>query len=75
MDSTFKLGEIKFIHIHHSGLITWKGNCYYSFRYVSVAVVSNIDNKVSFNIERFNNFRPFSIPFTISRAQLKEAGS
>ena len=32
LDSTFKLGEIKFIHIMlHYGLFTWKGICYYSF--------------------------------------------
>ena len=58
----------------HSGLFTWKGNCYYSFRDVFVAVIINIHNKVSFNIECFMDFFPLSIPFIISEAQLKEAG-
>ena len=70
MDSTFKLCEIKFIHImHHYGLFRWKGNCYYSFTDVFVAVTIYIYNKVSFDIhvEHFKNF-------SISGAQLKEAG-
>ena len=42
---------------------------------VFVAITINIHNKVSFNIECFKNFLLFSsIPFTISGAQLKEAG-
>ena len=33
MDSTFKLGEIKFIHIMlHYGFFTWKGICFYSLQ-------------------------------------------
>ena len=61
MDSTFKLGEIKFIHIMlHYGLFTWKGNCYCSFTDVFIAVATNIHNKVSFNIECFKNFLSFS---------------
>ena len=32
LDSTFKLGAIKFIYIMlHYCLFTWKGYCYYSF--------------------------------------------
>ena len=46
-----------------------------SFTDVFVAITINIHNKVSFNIECFKNFLLFSsIPFTISGAQLKEAG-
>ena len=57
------MGEVKFIHIMlHSSLMTWKGNCYYSLTDVFVAVVIKIHNKVSFNIECFKNFLPFSIP-------------
>ena len=76
MDSTFKLGEIKFIHIMpHYGWFTWKGNCYYNFTDVFVAITINIHNKVSFNIECFENYLPFSsIPVTIPGAQLKVAG-
>ena len=76
MDSTFKLGEIKFIHIMpHYGWFTWKGNCYYNFTNVFVAITINIHNKVSFNIECFKNYLPFSsIPVTIPGAQLKVAG-
>ena len=72
----FKLGEIKFIHmIIPYGLLTWKGNCYYSFTDFFVALTINIHNEVSYNIECFNNFLPFcSIPYTISGAPLKEAG-
>ena len=56
-------------------MFTWKGNFYYSFTDVFVAITINIHNKVSFNVECFKNFLPFSsIPFTISGAQLKEAG-
>ena len=51
----------------HNGLLTWEGNCYHSFTDVFVAVVINIDDKVSFNIECFKTFVPFSpISFTIS---------
>ena len=40
-----------------------------------VAVTINIYIKVSLNIAYFKNFLPFSsAPFTISKAQLKEAG-
>ena len=54
---------------------TWKGNCYYSITNVLIVVAINIRNKVLFNIECFKNFLPFfSIPFTISGAQFKEAG-
>ena len=61
MDSTFKLGEIKFIHIMlHYGLFTQKAYCYCSFTDVFVAVTINIHNKVSFNIECFKNFLSFS---------------
>ena len=76
MDSTFKLGEIKFIHIMlHYGLFTWKGYCYYSFTDFFVAITINIHNKVSFNIECFKNYLPFSsIPVTIPGAQLEVAG-
>ena len=76
MDSTFKLGEIKFIHITlHYGLFTWKGNCYLSFTDFFVVITINIHNKVSFHIECFKNSLPFSsIPFTIPGAQLKVAG-
>ena len=75
LDSKFKLGEIKFNHIMlHSGLFTWKGYYYYSFTDVFGAVAINIRNKVSFNAECLKNFLPFSsVPFTISRTQLKEA--
>ena len=63
LDSTFKLGEIKFIHIMlHYGLFTWKGNCYCSFTDVFIAVATNIHNKVSFKIECFKNFLSFSPP-------------
>ena len=56
-------------------MFTWKENFYYSFTDVFVAITINIHNKVSFNVECFKNFLPFSsIPFTISGAQLKEAG-
>ena len=59
----------------HYGLFTWKGNCYYGFTDVLIAVAINIRNKVLFNIECFKNFLPIcSIPFTISGAQFKEAG-
>ena len=59
----------------HYGLFTWKGNCYYGFTDILIAVAINIPNKVLFNIEYFKNFLPFSsIPFTTSGAQLKEAG-
>ena len=76
MDSTFKLGEIKFIHIMlHCGLLTWKGNFYNSFTDFFVAITINIHNKVSFNIECIKNSLPFSsIPFTIPGAQLKVVG-
>ena len=51
------------------GLFTWKGNCYYSFKDVLVAITINVHNKVSFNIGYFKNFLPFSsIPFTIPGA-------
>ena len=68
---------MKFIHIMlHYDLFTWKGNCCYSFTDVCVAITMNIHNVVSFNKECFKNFLPFSsIPFTISGAQLKEAGN
>ena len=47
MDPTFRLGEIKFIHITlHYGLFPWKGNCYYSLIDVFVAITINIHNKV-----------------------------
>ena len=53
----------------------WKGNCYYSFTDVFMAVAINIHNKVSFDTGCFKNFLPFSsIPFTLSGAQLEEAG-
>ena len=70
------MGEIKFIHIMLLyGLFTWKGNYYYSLTDVFVAVAINIHNKVSFNIECFKNFLPFSsTSFTISGTQSKEAG-
>ena len=59
----------------HYGLFTWKGNCYYGFTDVLIAVAINIRNKVLFNIECCKNFLPISsIPFTISGAQFKEAG-
>ena len=60
----FKLGEVKFIHIILLyALFTWKGNCYYSFTDVFVALTINIHNEVSYNIEHFKNFLPFcSIP-------------
>ena len=76
MDPIFKLSKIKLIHsMLRYGLFTWKVNCYYSFRNVFIAVAINIHNKVSFNIEGFKNFLPFSSIFlTISGAQLKEAG-
>ena len=58
----------------HYGLFTWKGNCYYGFTDVLIAVAINIRNKVLFNIECFKNFLPISsISFTISGAQFKEA--
>ena len=61
MDSTIRLGEIKFIHIVlHYGLFTWKVNCYCSFTDGFIAVAINIHNKVSFNIECFKNFLSFS---------------
>ena len=42
---------------------------------VFVAITINIHNKVSFNIECFKNFLPFSsISLTVPGAQLKEAG-
>ena len=42
---------------------------------VFVAITINIHNKVSFNIECFKNFLPFSSKsLTIPGAQLKEAG-
>ena len=42
---------------------------------VFVAITINIHNKVSFNIECFKNYLPFSsIPVTIPGAQLKVAG-
>ena len=55
--------------MHHYGLFRWKGNCYYSFTDVFVAVTIYIYNKVSFDrhVEYFKNF-------SISGAQLKEAG-
>ena len=59
----------------HYGLFTWKGICQYSFTDVFVAITINIHNKVSFNIECFKNFLPFSsISLTVPGAQLKEAG-
>ena len=59
----------------HYGLFTWKGNCYYGFTDVLIAIAISIRNKVLFNIECFKNFLPISsIPFTISGAQFKEAG-
>ena len=72
MNCTFKLCEIKFIHIMlHHGLFTWKGNCYCSFTDVFIAVATNIHNKVSFNIECFKNFLSFSPTlFTIFEALL-----
>ena len=46
-----------------------------SFTDVFVAITINIHNKVSFNIECFKNFLPFSsISLTVPGAQLKEAG-
>ena len=52
----------------HYGLFTWKGNCYYGFTDVLIAVAINIRNKVLFNIECFKNFLPISsIPFTIQK--------
>ena len=46
-----------------------------SFTDVFVAITINIHNKVSFNIECFKNFLPFSSKsLTIPGAQLKEAG-
>ena len=54
----------------HYGLFTWKGNCCYSFTDVLVAVAINTQNRVSFNIECFKIFLPFSsIPFIISVIQ------
>ena len=44
----------------HYSLSTWKDNCYCSFTDVFVAITINIHNKVSFNIECFKNFLPFS---------------
>ena len=42
---------------------------------IFVAFAINIHNEVPFKKECFTNFFPFSsIPFTISGAQLKEAG-
>ena len=42
---------------------------------VFVAITINIHNKVSFNIECFKNYLPFSsIPVTIPGAQLEVAG-
>ena len=72
MDSKFKLGEIKFIHIMlYYGLYTWEGNCYCSFTDVFIAVATNFYNRVSFNIEWFKNFLSFSqILFTIFGALL-----
>ena len=50
--------------------------CYYSFTDVFVVVAINIQNKVSFNIECFNNCLPFpSIPFTISEVRYTVKGS
>ena len=76
MDSKFNLGEIKLFHIMlYCGLFTWRGNCYYSFTNIFIAVAINIHDTISFNIECFKNFLPFSsIPFTITGAQLNEAG-
>ena len=46
-----------------------------SFTDVFVAITINIHNKVSFNIECFKNYLPFSsIPVTIPGAQLEVAG-
>ena len=72
MDSKFKLGEIKLIHIMlYYGLYTWEGNCYCSFTDVFIAVATNFYNRVSFNIEWFKNFLSFSqILFTIFGALL-----
>ena len=76
LDSTFKLGDMKFIDIMpHYGLFTWKGKCLKSFTDVFVAIAINIHNKILFNIECFKKFLRFSsIPFIISKAQLEEAG-
>ena len=50
----------------HYGLFTWRGNFYHNFWCFGYH---------PHNIECFKNFFPFSsIPFTISRAQLKDAG-
>ena len=55
----------------HYCLFAWKGNCYYSFTDDFVAVAINIHDEVSFNMECFQNFFPFSsIPFSISGAEL-----
>ena len=46
LDSTFKLGEIKFFHImHHYGLFTWKGKSYCSFTDVFIAYAITMHNK------------------------------
>ena len=50
-------------------------NCYYGFTDVFVGVAMHIHKEVSFKIECFKNSLPFSSKsFTISGAQLKEAG-
>ena len=70
MDATFRLGEIKFIHImlHYGKVIVIASD-------VFVAITINIHNKISFNLECFKNTFPFfSIPFTIRGSQLKVAG-
>ena len=70
MDATFRLGEIKFIHImlHYGKVIVIASD-------VFVAITINIHNKISFNLECFKNTFPFfSIPFTIPGSQLKVAG-
>ena len=57
------------------GLFTLKGNCYESFTDVFIAVAINTRYKVSFDIECFKNFLPFSsAPITIPGVQLMGAG-
>ena len=52
LDSTFKLGEIKFIHIMvHYGLFTWKGiNFVIIALQMFFAITINSHNKVLFNM-------------------------
>ena len=68
LDSTFELGEIKFIDIMLHYMVCSHGKVIVtinSFTDAFIAVTINIHNKVSFNIECSN----------VSGAQLKEAGN